>query len=163
MTILKWILIGLGGLSAAGVLFIMAGLIRASRTQPKTQEVKLGVEGGELTPCPGTPNCVSTQASPSDETHYVPPIAYEGSREEAMAKLTEWIEQREDATVVERRDDYLRGVFTSRVFGFRDDLEVYFPESEKVAHLRSASRVGQGDLGVNRKRYQAVRSVMTGE
>mgnify|MGYP006301041899 FL=1 len=58
------------------------------------------------------------------------------------------------------RDDYLHAVFRSRVFGFRDDLELLLPPDEPVVHLRSASRVGYGDMNANRQRYQAVREAV---
>jgi uncharacterized protein (DUF1499 family) len=160
VNILKWALILVAALTVGGGLFLTVSLFVVSRQQPGTEELDLGVEDGRLTSCPKTPNCVSTQATPTDETHYVEPIAYKGDAEQLLEMLTEWIRQQPRAEIVRTEGNYLRAVFTSRVFGFHDDLEIYFPEGESVVHLRSASRVGQGDMGVNRKRYQAIRSVI---
>ena len=46
---------------------------------------------------------------------------------------------------------------TSFLFRFVDDIELYFPVSEKVIHVRSASRAGYSDLGVNRTRVEEIR------
>jgi uncharacterized protein (DUF1499 family) len=59
--------------------------------------------------------------------------------------------------VVEETDNYIRAESTSRVFHFVDDVEFYFPPDEQVIHVRSASRVGESDLGVNRRRIEQIR------
>jgi uncharacterized protein (DUF1499 family) len=59
--------------------------------------------------------------------------------------------------VVEQTDNYIRAQSKSRIFKFIDDLEFYFPTDEQVIHLRSASRVGESDLGVNRRRLEQIR------
>lgn len=158
--VVMWILIGVVVVVVAGGVSMLVGLRRLSRNQPATGEMTLGASNGVLSPCPESPNCVSTQADPSDAAHYVPPIAYSGSRGPVREALARWIGHQADAELVTERDDYLHAVFSSRLFGFRDDLELVLPESEPVVHLRSASRVGYGDMNVNRKRYQAVRQVV---
>ena len=163
MVVLKWIGIGLGVLVALAAIVIVVQLYSASKRQPSTAEVSLGVEGGTLTTCPDSPNCVSTQADPNDETHYLEPIQYEGTPQEVKERLMQWIRSQPRAELVTDNERYLRAVFSSRIFGFRDDLEVYFPHDESVAHLRSASRVGEGDMGVNRERAEAVRRVLQGQ
>lgn len=163
MEIVKWILIVAGGVVVGGGLFGAFGLVRLSRNQPTTEEVQLGITDGRLTPCPQTPNCVSTQAPESDSTHYVQPIPYQGEREAVLDRLVRWIESQDRAEIVEKRDDYLRAVFASRVFRFRDDVEIFIPADDDVVHFRSAARVGSGDLGVNRERYEKARAVVAGE
>lgn len=160
MTIVKWALILVGDLVVGGGLFLTVSLFVVSRQQPPTEEVDLGVENGEFRPCPETPNCVSTHAEPTNETHYVEPIPYEGSAEQVLERLRQWIRRQPRAEAVLSEGRYLRAVVTSRVFGFQDDLELYLPQGESVVHLRSASRVGQGDMGVNRERYRAIRAVV---
>jgi uncharacterized protein (DUF1499 family) len=160
MTVIHWSILVLALIIVGGALFVTFGLYRLSRTQPETSEVPLGETEGKLRPCPDTPNCVSTQADPHDETHYAEPIPYRGSRDDVLGRLAVWIEDQPGAQVVTRRNEYLRAVFASKLFGFKDDVEVYAPEDEKVLHLRSASRVGRGDMGVNRRRYQAIRDLV---
>ena len=158
--VVKWILIVLAAIIVGGGLFITFGLYRISQRQPETSEIPLGLKDGRLSACPETPNCVATQADPEDETHYVEPIPFSGSGENLLGYLAEWISRQPRAEVVTRRDGYLRAVFSSRLFGFKDDVEVYVPEGRSVVHLRSASRVGKSDMGVNKARYQAIRDVI---
>ncbi len=162
MVIIKWILILVAAIVVGGALVLTFGLYRLSKNQPSTEEVSLGMQEGKLTPCPQTPNCVSTQADPSDEPHYVEPIPWHGSRDDLLGRLAKWIAEQPRAKLVTRRDNYLRAVFASQLFKFKDDVEVYVPEGEGVVHIRSAARVGQSDMGVNRKRYQTLRSIIEG-
>lgn len=159
MVVLKWIAVIAGSLVAVIALVALVGLVRLSRNQPATDTIARGVVEGRLKPCPETPNCVSTQVEPSDEIHYVEPIEIDDG-ENALEQIESWIHDSPRAEIVTRRNDYIHAVFRSRVFGFADDFEVYVPASGDVAHLRSASRVGQGDMGVNRARYEDVRAVL---
>jgi len=61
-------------------------------------------------------------------------------------------------TIVAEKEDYLHAEAKSLIFRFVDDVEFYFPATEKLIHVRSASRVGHSDLGVNRKRVEEIRS-----
>ena len=61
-------------------------------------------------------------------------------------------------SIVEERADYLYAEFASRLLGFVDDVEFYFPPNERIIHVRSASRLGHSDFGVNRKRIEDIRA-----
>ena len=115
----------------------------------------LGVKDGRLSRCPKSPNCVSSQSE--DRAHYVEPLEYTGTREEAMKKLIAVIESMSRTRIITKTDDYLHAEFRSLIFRFVDDVEFYFDDGEKTIHMRSASRVGYSDLGVNRKRVERVR------
>ena len=52
------------------------------------------------------------------------------------------------------KDNYIPATFSSSIFGFVDDLEIRIDTNQRVMHFRSASRVGYGDGGVNRKRVE---------
>jgi uncharacterized protein (DUF1499 family) len=116
----------------------------------------LGVKDGKLAACPGTPNCVSSQAT--DAEHKVDAIAYFAPAAEVMEKLKSVVTNMERATVIEEGSNYLYAEFTSGLMGFVDDVEFYIDDAAKVIHVRSASRLGQSDLGVNRKRVEEIRS-----
>lgn len=119
----------------------------------------VGISNGRLHPCPDKPNCVSSQADPSDQSHWIAPLQYQGAPSEAKSRLLSRIRNTPGTTVVEETDTYFRVECRSRLFGFVDDFEVYFPSGEPgVIHVRSASRVGHSDLGVNRKRVESLRS-----
>lgn len=118
----------------------------------------LGVNNGRLAPCPESPNCASSQAA--DEKHFIQPIHFTGTRQEARARLLQVVESQKRTKILEVRENYFRAEATSAVFGFVDDVEFYFPAEApgaKIIHVRSASRVGYSDLGVNRKRIKQIR------
>jgi len=116
----------------------------------------LGVRNGLLKPVPASPNAVSSQATGG--YHRIEPLRYNGTFEPAMAALKSVIESTPRTSIVEERADYLYAEFTSGLIGFVDDVEFYFPPDEPLIHLRSASRLGYSDLGVNRKRIEDIRA-----
>ena len=116
----------------------------------------LGVRNGNLKAPPSSPNAVSSQASGG--YHQIAPLAYKGSPEQAMKALKAIIESTPNARIVEMKPDYLYAEYTSELMGFVDDVEFYVPPKGKVIHVRSASRLGHSDLGVNRKRIEAIRA-----
>jgi len=109
----------------------------------------------QLTPCPSSPNCVSTQAQ--DEGHATEPFRYRKSRAEAKEALKEVIRSLPRTKLVEEDESYLRYEFTSLLLRFVDDVEFLFDDETKTVHFRSASRTGYSDFGVNRKRMEQVR------
>jgi uncharacterized protein (DUF1499 family) len=115
----------------------------------------LGIIAGRLQPCPDSPNCVSSQSA--DEEHKIDPLALESSPSEALARLKEIILEMKRTSIIEETDNYLYAEFKSAALGFVDDVEFYVDTENKVIHVRSASRIGYSDLGVNRKRIEAIR------
>lgn len=120
----------------------------------------LGAKDGRLAPCPSSPNCVASQADPADATHYIAPIAFKGDARAAWRALREAIAASARARIVTERDGYLRAEFTSKVMGFVDDVEFLLDPGTRVIHVRSASRLGYRDFGVNRARIEALRAAV---
>ncbi len=118
----------------------------------------LGVTAGKLAPCPDSPNCVSTQAD--DEGHRIAPIPFTGTTADAMTKIKQALAALPRARIIMESADYLHVECTSLIFRFVDDVEFYIDEPNQVIHARSASRVGRGDLGVNRQRMDAIRAAL---
>lgn len=116
----------------------------------------LGVKNGLLKPVPASPNAVSSQATGG--YHRIDPLRYNGTAEPAMAALKSIVESAPRTSIVEERADYLYAEFTSMLIGYVDDVEFYFPPDEQLIHMRSASRLGYSDLGVNRKRIEDIRT-----
>jgi uncharacterized protein (DUF1499 family) len=116
----------------------------------------LGVKEGKLAACPATPNCISSQAPDAD--HQVEAIAFTTSASEALAKVKSVVEGMERTAIITEGSNYLYAEFTSGLMGFVDDVEFYIDGNAKVIHVRSASRLGQSDLGVNRKRVEEIRA-----
>ena len=115
-----------------------------------------GLLNGKLRPCPGTPNCVVSENSGKDS--YIEPLTFSGEPGAA------WEHAKEALTGLGGRiekdtGDYLWATFRSRIWRFVDDTELRLDAAGKVIHVRSASRVGKGDLGVNRKRVERLRNL----
>lgn len=116
----------------------------------------IGLVDGKLTPCPDSPNCVCSQSA--DETHAIEPLRYEGTKAAAKERILSVIRTMKHATIVQEREVYLHIEFASALLRFKDDVEFYFPADSGIIHVRSASRVGYFDFGVNRRRIEDIRS-----
>ena len=127
------------------------GLVRAAAA--RSRSAAGGVREGELRDCPGPPNCVSSFAR--DATHAVEPL--ERPAEELDSVVDVALEALPRTRLVARSRNYAHLECRSRLFGFRDDLELL--ASGEVIHVRSASRWGRGDLGVNRRRVESLRAL----
>mgnify|MGYP006428223465 CR=1 FL=1 len=115
----------------------------------------LGVKAGKLIPCPNTPNCVSSQSS--DAEHSIQPLPYA-----QIADVKRVVNNMERTTIIEETENYLYAEFKSQLMGFVDDVEFHKDDVNQVIHVRSASRLGKSDLGVNRKRIEEVRQQLQG-
>ena len=116
----------------------------------------LGLKNNMLAPCPSSHNCVLSQAS--DAKHKIKPIYYATSVEVAKEKLIKVIQSMDGTQIITQDKVYWHVEFTSRWLRFIDDVEFFFMDTEALIHLRSASRSGYWDLGVNRKRAKEIRS-----
>lgn len=112
----------------------------------------LGVRDGRLAPCKRSPNCVSSQADPADREHYIAPIPFTGT----MAELRRAVESMERSTVITAQGNYLYAEYRTRWIRYVDDVELYLDEG--LVHVRSASRLGRRDFGVNRRRVEELRA-----
>jgi uncharacterized protein (DUF1499 family) len=115
---------------------------------------KTGIFNGKLKPCPNRPNCVSSEVK--DISPWLPPLRFKESPKRAWKKLNRILQQM-DAKIIKDQDGYLWATFTSTTFRFVDDVEFRMVTEKKVIHMRSASRTGYWDMGVNRKRVEEIR------
>jgi uncharacterized protein (DUF1499 family) len=113
----------------------------------------LGVSGGRFAPCRRTPNCVSSQADPADAQHYIAPLT--GSIEDVRKA----VESLPRATIITASSTYLYAEFRSRLLGYVDDVE-FFHDGTAI-QVRSASRLGRRDFGVNRGRIEKLRALIS--
>jgi uncharacterized protein (DUF1499 family) len=124
----------------------------------------LGVRDGKLKPPSRTENSVSSQANQWPEGAHasryaqITPLAAGGNGNAQMGRLRALLAAWPGTRVVEDRADYLRVEFTTRWLRFVDDAEFWFDPASNVIHVRSASRLGRKDLGVNRARIEAIRA-----
>jgi uncharacterized protein (DUF1499 family) len=116
-----------------------------------------GVVDGRLTACPVSPNSVSSVAPASDKTHFIEPVRFSGFAGDAWRRLCDAVATQSRVRIVERRDTYLHAEFRTAVLRFVDDVEFLLDTAQQVIHIRSASRLGRSDFGVNRRRIEAIR------
>ena len=121
----------------------------------------LGARDGRLKPPSQTPNSVSSQAAlhggPGAEHARIAPIAFSGDGAAALARLRAIVLAMPGARIVHSDPGYLHVQFETRWLKFVDDAEFLLAPAESVIHLRSASRTGRRDFGVNRARMEAIR------
>jgi uncharacterized protein (DUF1499 family) len=117
--------------------------------------LNLGINEGQLAPCPASPNCVSSEATAADQR--VEPLRYADDAPQARARLLDVLNGMARIRIVQSTDDYLHAEFRSALWGFVDDLECYFNPPGTI-QVRSASRTGYYDFGVNRERLETIRS-----
>ncbi|MCK9637705.1 MAG: DUF1499 domain-containing protein [Methylobacter tundripaludum] len=110
----------------------------------------------KLAPCPSSPNCVSSQAA--DEGHFIAPFKITGNVEEAWAELKKALTGQSRTVITSETGGTLHAEATSLVFRFVDDIDAILDAEAGLIHIRSASRVGYGDFGVNRKRVEMLRA-----
>ena len=118
----------------------------------------IGISGAKLAPCPSSPNCVSSDAS--DSLHDIPPLQFEMSTAEAWPRVQDAVSALPRIQIVKATDVYLHAECKSSLLGFVDDLELQLRPSEGLVAIRSASRVGYSDLGVNRRRVERLRAAL---
>ncbi len=112
----------------------------------------LGVRGSVLGPCPGPPHCVSSDAA--DSSHRVPAFELAAPAPEAWRVAREAVADLPRTRIITATPDYLHAECSSAIFGFVDDLELQLRTDQGLIAVRSSSRVGYGDMGVNRRRVE---------
>lgn len=126
-----------------------------------TRPDNLGVRDGRLAPTKPTPNNVHSQIDKAaDPGHYIEPLHYQGDAVGAWEKLLVVVKGMERTNVVKSEPGYLYAEFSTRLMGYVDDVEFYLDQKAGVIQVRSASRLGRSDFGVNRERIERVRALL---
>jgi uncharacterized protein (DUF1499 family) len=125
----------------------------------------LGVHDGRLKPPSPTPNSVSSQAGlypdhPQRDYARIEPLPLQGDARQTLARLQAVVAALPGARIVEQKDDYLYAQFTTPLMRYVDDVEFWLDPAAQVVQVRSASRLGHGDLGLNRKRVEQIRAAL---
>ena len=156
---LKWLLIVVVALVLLAVLVGQIGLLNG---KPPGD---LGLRDGKLKAPSKTTNCVSSQADlwpghPQAEGARIAPLALAAGEDgnAALARIQAIVEVMPGAAVVKAEPGYLYATFTTRLMKYTDDVEFWFDAANKVVQVRSASRLGEKDFGVNRVRVEAIRA-----
>lgn len=123
----------------------------------------LGVTAGKFQPPSLTPNSVSSQAvlypeHPQKDYASISPLTYSGDGNTAMSKLALILKSQKGTVLITTQPDYLYAQSTTAVLKFTDDVEFWLDSQNSVIQVRSASRLGRKDFGVNRARIEAIRA-----
>jgi uncharacterized protein (DUF1499 family) len=142
--------------AAAGLLALLlaAAGLAIGGCESARMETDMGLVDGRLRPCPKTPNCVCSE----DPAAAVAPLAFEGDPARAFADLVAFLLREPRVELARVEPTYVHAVFRTRLFRFRDDVELRLDPAASVIHVRSASRVGRSDLGANRRRVESLRA-----
>jgi uncharacterized protein (DUF1499 family) len=156
MVIVKWAIIIIALVVIAGLLAGQLGLLKG------TPPTDLGVHEGRLKPPSKTPNSVTSQASlypdhPQRSYADIAPLPGNGDPEATLDRIASIVEAMDGARIVRKEPGYLYAQFTSRLMKYVDDAEFWLDPAAGVIQVRSASRLGSSDLGVNRKRIEFIR------
>jgi len=163
MFVIKWLVIW--SLVAILVLIVLAVAAGHLGFLQGTAPEDLGVRDGKLKPPSTTENSVSSQAAlypdhPQRGYADIAPLPLKGDGPATMARIKAIVEGMEGAKVVKSEPGYLYAQFTTKLMKYVDDVEFWFDPAANAIQVRSASRVGRGDMGVNRKRIEAVRAAL---
>jgi len=115
----------------------------------------IGIKEGKLAACPDKPNCVSSMTE--DKSHFIEPFTYSGSSEKAKNAILDIVKSLDRTKIISQSDNYIHAEFRSKLFRFVDDVEFLIDDRIKTVHVRSASRTGYSDMGVNGKRIESLR------
>lgn len=105
-----------------------------------------------LKPCPSSPNCVSTLAKKRSKK--MEPLSFEGTFQEAKDDLKLLVSKVEGTKILTEETTYIHYAFHTKRGNYIDDVEFLFDTLQKVIHFRSASRIGCGDFGANKRRMK---------
>src|SRR5713226_4435435 len=157
--VIKWLVIVVLLLAVAAVVAGQLGLLQG------TAPTDLGVRNGRLKPPSNTENSVTSQAAlypdhPQRKYADIAPLPLKGDGPVTLSRIKTIVEGMDGAKVVKSDPDYLYAQFTTRLMKYVDDVEFWFDPAAKAIQVRSASRLGSGDMGVNRKRIEAVRAAL---
>ena len=158
MIIVKWFVIVVVLLIVVAIAAGQLGFLQG------TAPADLGVRDGKLKPPSMTENSVTSQAAlypdhPQLKYADIAPLPVKGEGPATIAQIRAIVEGM-GAKVVRSEPGYLYAQFTTKLMKYVDDVEFWFDPAANAIQVRSASRVGRGDLGVNRKRIEAVRAAL---
>lgn len=136
-------------LLALALLVAIAVITRWAIGSFTPEAVSLYQGGDTLEPCPGTPNCVSSTFS--DDSHHIEAISGD---EHVFNTLKSIVAAEERVTVITETDHYLHAEFRTKLLTYIDDLELLHISGSGEIQLRSASRLGKSDFGVNKARLR---------
>ena len=157
MRVIKFILVFVVGTAVSVILAGQSGMLAG------TPPDDLGVRNGRLKPPSFSPNSVSSQANlhpdhPLQTYAMIEAFPTGKNGIKSLDKIEAILRQSGTTQIVKREPDYIYAQSTTPLLRFTDDLEFWLDAEQGVIHVRSASRIGEDDLGTNRKRAETIRA-----
>jgi uncharacterized protein (DUF1499 family) len=149
----------IGSYIAIAIALILAFLVWNNHILAGSIPTNIGINNGKLTACPSTPNCINSQV-PVNNSQKIAPLQFRGDTPATILKLKQTIATMPRTNIVKETNNYLHVEFASKLMGFVDDVEFYFDSDNKNIQVRSASRLGESDWGVNRQRIEEIRALL---
>lgn len=153
---MKIILIILSLILAAGLIYFFYLGYQSQMASPRE------LDNTKLAHCPDTPNCICTEY-PEDKSHFTQAIPFSEIESTNIVQLINNAIMLSGGVIKSTKDNYISATYTSSIFRFVDDFEIRIDYKNKLIHMRSASRVGHSDLGVNLKRINHFRHILEKE
>ena len=133
----------------------LAYIVMAVLSQKQPDD--LGLYDGMLKPCPDSPNCVCSESHSKDDTqHFIQAIA---GNDKTWTRFKQVIIEL-GGDIETDQGEYMHITFSTPIFHYVDDVEARFDRDEGLIHVRSASRIGRSDFGVNRKRIEMIKKAL---
>jgi len=149
---MKWLAMIIVAVVLVGFL---AYIVMAVLSQKQPHD--LGLHNGMLKACPDSPNCVCSEShSKGDAQHFIKAIT---GNDKTWAHFKQVIIE-QGGHIETDKDNYMHITFSTPIFHYVDDVEARFDRDEGLIHIRSASRIGRSDFGVNRKRMEAIKKAL---
>ncbi len=156
---MRYIILFVLAVVVVALLVLVAGQIGLLRGKAPTD---LGVKEGKLKRPSRTPNSVTSQADlwpdhPQKAYSAIAPFKASGDGSAEMKKITQALQAMPRTTIIQQEPGYIYAQSTTAALKFTDDIEFALDANKGIIDVRSASRLGRKDFGVNRARVEAVR------
>ncbi len=132
------------------VLLSIVMLLMACSSKPEKPE------GMSILPeCGWLPNCVNTQSDDGEKKSH--PIK---ANTVQWGKLKTWMSKQQDWEITINEKNFVQAVVKTPVMRFRDDIQLLYLSDKQLIHVRSSSRIGISDMGVNADRVETLRNLV---
>ncbi|MDQ6988265.1 MAG: DUF1499 domain-containing protein [Mariprofundaceae bacterium] len=137
------------------LLGLLAYIVMAILSQKSPDD--LGLQNQQLRPCPDSPNCVCSEKQPQQNSeHDISPIQGDQAVWDKLISII----QKQGGNIISQQNNYLHATFSTSIMHYVDDVELRFDQAKQTIHMRSASRVGRKDFGINRNRVEAIQQAL---
>lgn len=156
---MRYLILFLLAVALVALMLLIAGQLGMLRGKAPQD---LGVKEGKLKRPSRTENSVSSQADlwpdhPMKAYASIAPLKATGDGSAEMGKIAETLKSMPRTTIIKQEPGYIYAQNTTALLKFTDDVEFSLDAGKGIIDVRSASRIGRKDFGVNRGRVESIR------